>query len=317
MVGVGIVLTISVLLVRSCDFSLSFGDPCGGSNDRFIEAVVAGETGTVREELDDGADPNESIDDVTPLRCAVGAHRTEVVAMLIDAGARPNNTTFLSDAVSAGDVEIVRLLLDAGSTPTPDLLDTTAGGDPDPLSHSSAKRATPDEAAVIAELLLARGVDPNADAKGPTPLLWAAFNGRPGVVAALLAHGADPDRGGVVDKTLIQFAQLSAGNGALVPEPSGPTVANVPPLVAAAWTGNLEVATMLLDSGADPNLAADDAFTAIYAAAVLGNDATVQLLFDRGATPVPAVRPGVMTPAEVARAANQPDTATLIDRRSG
>jgi ankyrin repeat protein len=310
-----------LLPIESCDFSLSLGSPCDDSEDRFIEAAVAGDTKTVGEKLDDGADPNRTRDRVTPLRCAVEHHHTDVVALLVEHGARPHNPTFVEHATRSGDVEIVRLLLDAGAEPTVELLDVAAGGSPVDISSDftqDPRPATADEGAAITKLLLARGLDPNADANGPTPLLWAAFNGRAEVLRLLLAHGADPNRGGVVDQTLIQFAtmQMLIG-GAVLPEPSGPTVANVPPLVAAASTGNLGIATTLLDAGADPNLAADDAFTAMYAAAVLGNNPMVQLLLDRGAVAVPAVRAGVMTPADAARSANHPDTALLLDTGLG
>jgi ankyrin repeat protein len=320
-VGVGFVLTLAAVLpIDGCDFSLSLGDPCASSDDRFITSVVAGDADAVRDELDGGADANARVDDVTPLRCAVNHHQTQVVALLIDHGARANNSTFVEQAVRSGDVEIVRLLLDAGSPQGPALLEIAAGGRPVDLAPGftpDATPVTPEEAAAITDLLLARGVDPNTTVSGPTPLLWAAFNGRAAMVQLLLDHGAEPNHGGVVDRTLIQFAQLPVGNGDLVPQPSGPIVANVPPLVAAAWTGNVDVATALLAAGADPNLAADEAFTAIYAAAVLGNDAMVQILLDGGADAFPAVREGVMTPADAARAANHPGTAQLLETHAG
>jgi uncharacterized protein len=89
-------------------------------------------------------------------------------------------------------------------------------------------------------------------------------------------------------------------------------VENVPPLVGAAWTGQIDIARQLLDAGADPNQAADEAFTALFAAAVRGDDAMVDLLLERGAATVPDVRPGVPAPAEAARLAGHPDLAARL-----
>jgi ankyrin repeat protein len=303
----------------SCDFELSLS-PCDDTDEDLVGAASRGDSDEVARRLDDGDDPDETDGSVSALRCAVRERHTDVVRLLLDDGAEATAAD-VAEATRAGDVESVRLMLDAGVEPDSGLLQVTAGGsfpegEVDLLALVPSESASGEESAAIAALLLERGADPNGPFDGPTPLLQAVFNGRVLVAVQLLEHGADPNVGGVVDRELIRLAQLPVGNGELVPQPSGPTVANVPPIVAAAWQGNLEAASLLLDAGADPNLSADDAFTAIYAAAVLGNDAMVTVLLERGASPVPYVRPGVMTPAEAARAANHPGTADLVDAAS-
>ncbi len=320
------VIAVFLLPDLSCDlgsFNIGplFSDPCTTSDDELIRAATDGDVAEVSTRIEQGADPNVFDRSATPMRCAVRHHRGSVVAVLVGAGVRPSNSTIVDDAARAGDVDIVKTLLDSGEPVTNDLLATAAGGPQRELTlgfSTDAKAATPDESAAITSLLLDRGADPNGEnASHVTPLLWATYGGRAATVRLLLDHGADPNRGGRVDSTLIRAAQGPIGNGDLVPQPRGAVVDNVPPIVAAAWIGNLDEATALLDAGGDPNVPADDAFTAMYGAAVLGNDAMVQLLLDRGAVPAPVVREGVVTPAQAARAAGRPDLADRLESQAG
>jgi ankyrin len=317
--GLGAVLvTAAVMPDLSCSFDDISFDPCDGRGSDLIDAAARGDTEEVRRRLADGASPGRTDRAVSPLRCAVRNDHPDIVALLVERGAYASPVD-VAEAARVGDVVSVRILLDHGVPVDSALLAIPAGGSYDDGAlgvHAffpDDRRASDEQAATIAALLLERGADPNADLQGPSPLLSAAFNDRPQIAALLLARGADPDRGGPVDRGLIELARRPIGDVAPVPEPSGPVVANVPPIVAAAWKGDLESATLLLDAGADPDLAADDAFTAMYAAAVLGNEAMVRLLLERGASPQPEVRPGVLTPAEAARAAGHPGAAVLLD----
>jgi ankyrin repeat protein len=312
------VVAASLLQLEGCNLDFAISDPCRNTDDDFIEAAATGDTDAVRDAIEDGADVEQSHGRVTALRCAVNGHHPETVRVLIDAGARPNNSAFLYDAVLAGDVEIVRMFVELGEKPTYEHLAATAGLesslDPQFLTTRSPKRATPEEAATIADMLLTRGADPYGRADQPASLLWASYFGLEPVVAVYLAHGVDPNRGGSVGRGLIEFIQRQGAVApGLLPETRAETVDNVPPLVAAAWQGNAPMVRLLLDAGADPNASADDALTPLYAAAVWGYDDVVQLLIDHGANPVPQVRAGVLTPAAVARAGNHPSTAALLD----
>jgi ankyrin repeat protein len=315
-VGLGIVLIAAVALpFEGCDLEFGLSDACTDADDGLIAAASSGDTDELRERLADGSEPNRPTEGVTSLSCAVANHHADAVVALLEAGAIPT-TQHLVDATYSGDTAIARSLLDAGA-PVETRVLTAAAGDGGtshrPFSDAPVKAGTPDELLAIATLALERGADPNRATEGPTPLLFAAYNGRESMVALLIAHGADPNLGGQVGADLVRFAQLATPNSDLYPPLSGPMVANVPPIVAATWIGQLAISTRLLDAGADPNLAADEAFTSLYAASLRGDELTVELLLARGADPVPVVRPGVMTPAEVARAANHPHIAQLLD----
>ena len=63
------------------------------------------------------------------------------------------------------------------------------------------------------------------------------------------------------------------------------TEKNVSPLILAARNGHQDVVKLLLDKGAEPNMADQNGDTALGYAARGGHKDVVQLLFDRGAEP--------------------------------
>jgi len=94
------------------------------------------------------------------------------------------------------------------------------------------------------------------DAKGYTPLIIAAYNNQPDVVALLLKLGADID------------AADSAGNTALM---------------GASFRGYQAVVQQLLDAGADVNRLNKQDAPALTFAATFGQLAIAELLLQRGA----------------------------------
>jgi cytohesin len=89
--------------------------------------------------------------------------------------------TALHWAAMTGQVEVVRLLLDAGApVDTPD----KSGWTPLSLIEDSVD---------VAQLLLARGADPNADHGGLPILLYAASCRSPELLEAMLGAGGDPN----------------------------------------------------------------------------------------------------------------------------
>jgi ankyrin repeat protein len=93
---------------------------------------------------------------------------------------------------------------------------------------------------------------------GFTALHLAAFFSQPAIAEALLAAGADPS--------------VHARNAT-----------HVAPLHSAAAGHALEVVTLLLDRGADPNARQTQGFTALMSAAEAGDDAMAEKLLARGA----------------------------------
>jgi ankyrin repeat protein len=184
------------------------------AEDRFLEAVKAGEVETVRESLARepalAAARDESGLSAVLLACYHG--QAEARAALLAAGppldalelaaagdadglrarlpaelnARsPDGFTPLHYAAFFGGAEVVRVLLEAGADPDADQQNPMRVR---PL-HSAA--ASGDREAVRA--LLEAGAEPNARQQGGfTPLHAAARNDDAEMVAQLLAHGADP-----------------------------------------------------------------------------------------------------------------------------
>lgn len=104
-------------------------------------------------------------------------------------GRRKRETPLYLAAVS-GRTEIVRLLLEAGATP-----DTESRGQPGSAGLPLCAAASWDHDGVVRELL-AHGTDPDRredDGTAHTPLLWAAGGGHHGTAVLLLTAHADPD----------------------------------------------------------------------------------------------------------------------------
>jgi len=266
-------------------------DPCIDSPRTIFIAVREGDRATMAELLQEGISPNFEDDGETPLSCAARMRQ----------------------------VEIVELLLDRGATPTANALREAVGTSGGALGVSTS-RDLPDDRRreQVTALLLDRGAKPDGGIEGPSPLLYAAWSGQAGLVDLLLDHGADPDHGGRLDSFIVTIAQVDPFSSttlprALLPDPKGATVANMPPLVGAAWEGHVDIATRLLDGGADPNLLSDQAFSPILAAATKGDRPMVELLLAHGADHDPQVRPGVPSPAEAAEGTGHPDVANLLE----
>src|SRR5579862_7368026 len=167
-------------------------------------------------------------------------------------------------AVRDGNAPMMRLLLDAGAR-----VDESSGNHTTPLLIALLNGQVG-----IADELLSRGADPNAADDYHRAALFAAidlrnFNhekygdlptdGRDPMplIQALLAKGADPNRrtDTVPVHGLMQF------DGSWV-NFDGQT-----PFVRAALSGDIEVMRLLLESGADPNIATTQGSTALMAAA--------------------------------------------------
>lgn len=110
------------------------------------------------------------------------------------------------------------------------------------------------------EQQLSSGVDPDTqDARGWSPLIWAAAEGHFHVIKLLLDHGADPNTINYLGRSAVMYAsnygyyeivRALVEKGAIL-NPSG-EFSDLPALSAAARQGNLEIAELLVEYGADP-----------------------------------------------------------------
>jgi ankyrin repeat protein len=196
------------------------------------------------------ADPKSDTDEMLRAAARGDATTTEMDLKLgVDPNARDEfNTPALFAAVASGSTDTVRVLLDAGATNLNE-------------SHLLRNRSS-------------------------TPLSLAAWSNNAAMFQLLLAHGAD-----------LKADDCSAFRGVIVTNAVDLLRSPLPdrvdvnyrfadgqtPVTISAVHGNLEVLTVLLDSGGNVNARDDTGATALAFAAAQGHEEVVRLLLDRGA----------------------------------
>ena len=248
---------------------------------RLADAAKSQDRAALAKLLGQKADPNVTqVDGTTALHWAAQNDDREMAQLLLRAGANVHaknryGVTPLSLACTNGSGPMVALLLGAGADPNTQL----PGGETALMTAARTGQLEPVNA------LLARGavVDAKDSQKGQTALMWAAAEGHAPVVEALLAAKADfhlrvasgftpflfavrEGRIGVV-RTLLKAG--ANANEAIEPAPTSAARpgkaprAGVSALVLAVTNAHYELASILLDAGADPN-ASDAGYTALH-----------------------------------------------------
>jgi ankyrin repeat protein len=220
----------------------------------------------------------------TPLSWAVVIEAYDCARALMQAGVEPD----LFCAAGLGEVDRVRAFFGpdgrlrphasaTGSSryaPDGTRLPCPPGTDREVVSDALYMASRAGHEGTVRELL-ARRPDLSFQAfAGATALHWAYFAGAPGVVAILLAAGADPTvRDPVLGCTpeafgictaaswswLSKARQRLAENPALVRAESR----RGGPLHEAAWAGSLEIVKLLVEAGADPGRRNEEGKTAL------------------------------------------------------
>ena len=231
-----------------------------------VDAAMNGDLKTVRALVRQAVDINATQPDgMTALHWAVERRDLPMMSVLLDAGAKHDLTNRtgarpLYLAATNGDAAAIARLLDAGEDANALL---TAEGESVLMLTSQTGNAE------AVKVLLDHGANPNTQQlRGQTALMWAAAEGHADVVKLLLARGADPG--------------LSS-TASTKPErrpPGGMTA-----LLFASRQGKLEAARALLDGGADINEAGADNTSALLIAVVNGHYSLASLLIERGANP--------------------------------
>jgi len=125
-------------------------------------------------------------------------------------------------------------------------------------------------------MLLAHGADPNAQERwfGETALMWAASQNHADAVRMLLEAGAKPDLAG----KKMEFPRKVGGQTTL-------PVGAMTPLMYAARSGALESARAIVDGGAKLDAQDPDGTTATILAIINGHYDVAAMLVEQGANP--------------------------------
>ena len=252
-----------------------FGTPAAGAADPdLIAAIKAIDAPRVRAALARGADPSETDPDgTTPLHWAVHSDAPTVVELLLEAGAdveaanrygvRP-----LMLACTNGNAQIAEILLDAGADAN------TTGSEGETVLMIAARTGS----AEVVRRLLGHGADPNVTEtwRGQTALMWAAAEGHAIVIPPLLANGADFTIRSATGWNALLFAvregqinvvQTLLEAGANVEDKLPvvkqmrestsirPGATGLNAFLLAAANAHYELAALLIDHGADVNVA--------------------------------------------------------------
>lgn len=261
----------AALHALGADLDGCFDMVLGGGYQRRLDqllrsAIGRGDVAAIGTLVEWGADPNAHVKSGrTALMEAVRGGRPDTVRALLAAGAYPDRSRgeTLLEAVETGVIEIVADLLAAGENPN--------GG----ARHWStlAKAVDRGDAAMV-RILLDAGADVHDRLESGRWLVHPGSVGDTEIRRMLVEAAWRRDR---LDAALIRDCLWS---GVIDPdEPVGGTTA----LIRNAGAGSVSVVRVLLEAGADPNLADTAGRTPFAAALEAGSFETMALLAGAGA----------------------------------
>ena len=195
----------------------------------------------------------------TPLGNAAMRGHIQSVKVLLEAGGDANGMggfyTPLQHAAVNNRVQVLELLIEHGA----EVNVLTASGD-----NALVETVTAGDYTDTARVLIDAGTDVNHAGKfGKFPLKWAAAMGRTGIVRLLVQAGA--------------LVDLRVSSNTFRAE------ATSTPLGDACINGHWEIAGILLDAGADPNIPDGFGLSPLQRAAAAGSVEVVKKLLKRGA----------------------------------
>ena len=234
-----------------------------------IEAIESGDMVKMQQMLDD---PNVATPDgTTALHWAVHSSNLDAIQLLLEAGADADvsnryGVTALFLAVTNGDIPVVEALLEAGADVNRALIEGET------VLMTAARTGNAD----IVRLLVEHGADLESreDFYGETALIWAVAENHAETVDVLLDAGAGADE----RSTPTEFARDRYGLSIL---PKGGWT----PIMYAARDGAFAAAEVLVEHGADLNLADPDGTTALVFAIINYHYDLAAMLLEHGADP--------------------------------
>ncbi len=257
------------------------------ASDRLREAVKAGDRAAVTALLKQRVDVNSAEPDgATALHWAVRADDTEIAGALVRAGANVRATnrygvTPLALAAVNGNPATIELLLTAGADPN------TATPEGETALMTAARTGT----LAAARLLLDHGANVNARERwnGESALMWAAGENHGALAKLLIERGADVN----ATSTVLQYPDVKIDVALVwrVELPRG----GLTPLMFAARQGALESVRVLTEMGADVNLTDPDGTSALVTSIINAHYDVAALLLEKRADPNLADAAG-MTP---------------------
>jgi uncharacterized protein len=234
-------------LRASCVIATLFAFGAGvaiGAEPTLLDAVERGDRVAALAMLAKGADANRpGPDGTTPVMWAAANDDVELVRALVKAGANVKatnhfGTSALTEAAIIGSAPIIDVLLKAGAE----------ANFKNPEGETPLMAAARSGSVPAAKLLIEAGADVNAkEAFGEqSALMWAAAQGQAEMVKFLAARGADVNARGVIR----QWERKVITE----PRPKDMNRGGFTPLLYAAREGCVECTKNLLAAGADPDL---------------------------------------------------------------
>jgi len=231
--------------------------------DMLGEAVKSGHAEAVRSLLKSGVDPNQpDASGATPLAWAAHRENPEITELLLAAGAKPDaasryRVTPLNIAAETGNAGILERLLAAGA-------DANGVSEEGQAALMTAARNGKTDAV---RMLIRHGANVNAaeSFKGQTPLMFAAGEGNTAAAEMLIEFGANiraRSKSGftplllAVRNNRYETAKFLLEHGANADD-SVPGANGAPATAAiniAVLNADFDLASLLLDSGANPNV---------------------------------------------------------------
>jgi ankyrin repeat protein len=249
-----------------------------GARDTLVDAAKAGDVTAVRALLEQGRKAGTAAaDGTTALHWAAYRSDADMVDLLLRSGvdvkaANRYGATALSLACeTSASGQVVGQLLKAGADPN------TAMPGGATVLMAAARTGNID----AVTLLVASGANVNATepTRGQTALMWAAGEGHADVIKALVTAGAD------IRATSRAPAAAAQASGDSTYRRSVARIDVFTPYLMAVRANRLEAAAALLDAGVDVNETTPDGTSALVLAIHNAHFDMASFLLDRGADP--------------------------------